>query len=371
MRRSYLAASAVALAAAIIWAVLPTGVAAARAVPATSGGWGTAVEVPGTASLNVGGLAIVTAVSCAAPGSCTAGGDYFDSSGDQQVFVASQVKGTWGAAVEVPGPANLPAGGNADVDSVSCAAVGSCTIAGDYQYGASHEQVFVVSQVRGKWGRAVEAPGTAKLNAGGYAAFDAVSCGAPGSCVAGGWYRDRFYDAQAFVVSQVKGKWTSAVQVPGTAKLNAGGGAKVDAVSCAAAGSCTAGGSYADHSGRYQAFVVSRVSGKWGRAVEVPGTAKLNAGGDADVDSVSCAAPGSCTAGGFYTDRAGHLQAFVASQVKGKWDTALEVPGTAELNAGGQAGVNSLSCAAPGSCTAGGFYTDGSGNGQAFVATKP
>ncbi len=370
MRRSYLAASAVAVAAAILWSVLPAGVAAARAVPATSGGWGTAVEVPGTASLNVGGLAIVTAVSCAAPGSCTAGGDYFDSSGDRQVFVASQVKGTWGAAVEVPGPANLPAGGNADVESVSCAAAGSCAIAGDYQYGASHEQVFVVSQVNGTWDKAIEAPGTAKLNAGGYAAFDAVSCGAPGSCVAGGWYRDRFYDAQAFVVSQVKGKWTSAVQVPGTAKLNAGGGAKVDAVSCAVAGRCTAGGSYADHSGRYQAFVVSRVSGKWGKAVEVPGTAKLNAGGDADVGSVSCTAPGSCTAGGIYAGRSGRDQAFVVSQVRGKWGRAVEVPGTGKLNAGGDAEVDSVSCAAPGSCTAGGSYAGRSGRDQAFVVSQ-
>ncbi len=229
----------------------------------------------------------------------------------------------------------------------------------------------MVSQVRGKWGRAVEVPGMGKLNAGGDADVGSVSCAARGSCTAGGFYTDRSGRYQAFVVSQVRGKWGRAVEVPGTGKLNAGGDADVGSVSCAARGSCTAGGSYADHTGRYQAFVVSQVRGKWGRAVEVPGTGKLNAGGDADVGSVSCAARGSCTAGGFYTGRAGHLQAFVVSQVRGKWDTAVEVPGTAELNAGGQAGVNSLSCAAPGSCTAGGFYTDGSGNGQAFVATKP
>jgi hypothetical protein len=90
MRRSYLAASAVAVAAAIIGSVLPAGVAAARAVPAASGGWGPAVEVPGTASLNVGGLAIVAAVSCAAPGSCTAGGFYTDGSGNGQAFVATR-----------------------------------------------------------------------------------------------------------------------------------------------------------------------------------------------------------------------------------------------------------------------------------------
>jgi hypothetical protein len=41
----------------------------------------------------------------------------------------------------------------------------------------------------------------------------------------------------------------------------------------------------------------------WGRAVEVPGLGSLNKGGNAGANSVSCASPGSCTAGGSYTDR--------------------------------------------------------------------
>ena len=37
-------------------------------------------------------------------------------------------------------------------------------------------------------------------------------------------------------------------------------------------------------------------------AVEVPGTAALNTGGYAELDSVSCGAVGECAAGGTYTD---------------------------------------------------------------------
>jgi hypothetical protein len=54
--------------------------------------------------------------------------------------------------------------------------------------------------------------------------------------------------------------------------------------------------------------------GTWGAAVEVPGTAALNTGGNARLYSVSCGAAGTCSAGGFYTDSSGHQQAFVASQ---------------------------------------------------------
>ena len=62
--------------------------------------------------------------------------------------------------------------------------------------------------------------------------------------------------------------------------------------------------------------------------------------------------------------------AFVVSQVNGTWRTAEEVPGTAALNAGGNAKINSASCAPSGTCTAGGSDTDSSGHGQAFVVTK-
>jgi hypothetical protein len=138
-----------------------------------------------------------------------------------------------------------------------------------------------------------------------------------------------------------------------------------------AAGSCTAGGSYADRSGHAQAFVVTKAGGRWRKAIEVPGTAALNTGGGAFISSVSCAAAGSCAAGGRYRDGSGHLQAFVVTKANGRWRKAIEVPGTAALNAFGLAEVNSVSCAAAGSCTAGGDYRDRRRHHQAFVVSKP
>src|SRR5215467_2493048 len=112
------------------------------------------------------------------------------------------------------------------------------------------------------------------------------------------------------------------------------------------------------------------VTGTWGTAQEVPGTANLNRGGDATVNSVSCASAGTCAAGGYYTDGSGNQQAFVASQVYGTWHTAVEVPATAALNRGGDAEVLSVSCASAGNCSAGGYYVDASSHWQAFVANE-
>jgi len=116
--------------------------------------------------------------------------------------------------------------------------------------------------------------------------------------------------------------------------------------------------------------VVSQAGGSWGTAKEVPGTAALNKGTFAEISSVSCAAAGDCSAAGYYTDSSGHYQPFVASQSGGTWGEAEKVPGAATLNKGGLATMASISCAAPGSCSAGGYYTDSSHRTQALVDSQ-
>jgi hypothetical protein len=390
---------------------------AARAV--SGGAWGTAIEVPGTAALNTIGLAYTSAVSCASAGNCSAGGAYTASSG-HQVFVVSQVNGRWGTAKEVPGIATLNTGGFADIYSVSCASAGNCSAGGFYIDSSGHNQAFVVSQVNGRWGTAKEVPGTATLNTGGNAQVDSVSCASAGNCSAGGFYTDSSGHGKGFVVSrvngrwgtakevpggitsvscasagncsagggvyvvsQVNGRWGTAEQVPGLAALNTGGLASIGPfecdftcdpvgglLSCASAGNCSAGGFYTDSSG-VQAFVVSQVNGRWGTAKEAPGTATLNTGGGAGFESLSCGSAGNCSAGGVYMDSSGHQQAFVISQVNGRWGTAKEAPGTATLNTGGSAAIYSLSCAKAGNCSAGGNYAHSfPSDTQAFVINQ-
>jgi hypothetical protein len=296
----------------------------------TNGTTGTpsCAQAPASGGLNAGGSAQVKSVSCASAGSCSAGGYYYDSSGNRQVFVVSQAGGAWGTAKEVPGTAALNTGGAAAIKSVSCASAGNCTAGGDY-YNSSGQQAFVVSQASGTWGSAKEVPGTAALNTGGSAVINSVSCASAGNCSAGGYYTNSSGHVQAFVASQASGTWGQAEEVPGTATLNTGGSAGIDSVSCAgAAGNCSAGGYYTNSSGHVQAFVVSQASGTWSQAEEVPGTSTLNTGGSAAIASVSCASAGNCSAGGTYQDSSDDYQAFVDSQAGGTWSQAEEVPGT-------------------------------------------
>jgi hypothetical protein len=334
------------------------------------GTWQNAAEMPGTALLNISDDAVATSVSCPSAGNCAAGGYYTRNNTQNDPFVASEVNGTWKNALEVPGTSVLNTGGEADITSVSCASAGNCAAFGDYRNGTHHSEAFTVSEVSGNWQFAAELPGFGMLNADGEAQADAISCPTAGNCSAVGSYTDASGNVQAFAASEVNGTWQKAAELPGIGTLNAGGHVQLWSLSCPAAGDCGTGGYYTDGSGHQQAFVASEVNGTWSNAAELPGSAALNAGGDAGVISVSCPSAGNCTAGGYYADAGVRTQALVASESGGSWLTAVEVPGTATLNADGSAEVGAVSCTTAGNCTFGGSYMDIEGNTQAFTASE-
>ncbi len=401
--------------------VVAFGVFAAATAAALAGSvsWGSAIEVPGTAALNVGGTAAVTSVSCPSAGECVAGGYYGDGSG-ARAFVASEDGGVWGAAIEVPGVAGL---GHSAVSSVSCGSVGNCAAGGIY-YDNGVRHAFLASEQNGVWGTAIDVPGTAGLSS----SVASVSCASPGNCSAGGSYAYKNGN-NAFVVSEKNGTWATAYDLDGKAGLTSRS-ATVTEVSCGGAGDCAAVGNY---SSVFGPFLATERHGKWGQRMKVPGLAFLSAGGIEQVTSVSCASPGNCTAVGRYShgtrrpprsyyafaveekngtwgkaktvtgignagfvasvscvsagncavgmssgghankfDDTGYFQALVASERNGKWGTSVELPGTAAFGgASGVARVSSVSCARAGDCAAVGFYLDASSyQWRAFVVAE-
>jgi len=217
--------------------------------------------------------------------------------------------------------------------------------------------------VQGVWQNSEQVPGIAKLNLGRLSQLSLVSCSAPGECSGGGFYLDGANHFQAFVVDERKGVWGTANKIPGSAALNVGGNLVPNAMSCASPGNCAVSGNYTDGSGNIQAWVADEVSGVWGDAQELPGTAALNTGGNAMVTSISCAKPGYCAAGGSYSaaGTSGPVRdVFVATEVHGSWSPAIEVAGTDASNAS----LDSVSCGSAGDCVAG-----GSTGGSAYLVT--
>ena len=200
-----------------------------------------------------------------------------------------------------------------------------------------------MSEKNGVWGKAMKVPGVPAVS-GGFSVADFISCTKPGWCAAAGTYDDFHENSHAFVANETNGVWHKAVKIPNAPEL--------DAFTCTAAGFCTAGGTFAGGC-PCQAWVASEKKGVWGKATVVPGLVAFNHGPSAlaGLNSISCAKAGWCTAGGYYSDNHDNEHAFVVDEKSGVWRKAIKVSGAAALGPGE---VYSVSCSAPGSCAAGG-----------------
>jgi hypothetical protein len=341
-------------------------------VSEVNGKWGDSEPVPGTVALNTGLGAGITGVSCSSPGNCVAVGYYaygYEKSGKSKTgtagFVASQVNGTWQTARPVP--ALSSAVHYATMTGVSCA---SATTAAERKAGLNCVAVgysqlpyssvgFVLAEVNGKWGTARTVPGLSTAAPG--SAVTSVSCPFRGTCGIGGYYADKSRHEQAFVADEVKGTWGKVQEVPGTATLNAGGNASVASVSCTAVGGCTAAGTYKPKKGSEQLFVASETAGKWQKAIQLPGSSTLIKANGSVISAVSCASTASCAVGGTLQTAAATTRGFVASETSGKWGAPDVMPG------GTSSSIYALSCPAPGYCAAGGQRITGIGSGNVIV----
>ena len=390
--------------------------------------WGVATPVPGLATLDDNGTGQLSAVSCAAAGTCSAGGFYTDGSTKlTQAFVVGEAGGTWKAAQGLLSVATgLNTGGSAGIAAVSCAAAGNCGATGFFQSGgATHP--FVAAESGSVWDGAIAVPGTGtddsgslaescpvpqRCSIGGYvpagsgrevgflddqlpsrdwdaalplpgtlgdlapagsvAKVVSISCRSVGNCSAGGFYTDKHDDLQAFVVDEKNGHWHAAQEV--AARLNVKGHAEITDVSCHSAGNCAAVGYYAPAVMQTRPFIVTSKNGSWGPAIAPAGIAALDTGHASRLTAVSCGpagAVGNCTAGGTYgRAKDASQQAFTVTELNGKWGTARTVPGLDAWNTGRDATLAAVSCVSAGNCSAAGSFEQIGDIAQVWVASQ-
>jgi hypothetical protein len=334
------------------------------------GHWAKATAVRNYPQLNVGHDGEVETISCAAAGDCTVGGDYLDVNDQFQAFLAVETGGHWAKAEKVPGISSLNAAGHSSVEVVSCRRVGYCTAAGSTERSAGGYTAFVISESKGKWGKAARLPNMQNLNKDGHADASELSCSSAGNCVAGGIYRDSHGYSQAFLDVQKSGKWRKAFEVPGSGGLNKGHNAQVTAISCPSAGNCAVGGYYTNSSAHGELFLISQSKGSWGKAKEIPGLAALTKGSTAQIYSISCSSAGNCSGGGYGENSSFREIAFIVSEARGHWGTAKRVPGISSLSSAGDSGLNRISCRSAGHCTAVGYGENSSHHGIGWAATR-
>jgi hypothetical protein len=283
---------------------------------------------------------------------------------------------TWERA-GAPLPHDADPGNQGAVLATSCPAPGTCVGVGAYVTGG-RALGLVEIEVGGAWQpTAVPAPTGAAANP--LEEPTAVDCTSVTACVAVGIYRDSGGNVQGMLWSggaTAGSTWTAT-----EATLPSGEAANpnvlLDSLSCPAAGTCVAVGSYHDSGGQTQGLLLVERAGTW-TATEAPlpaGTAPVTQ--VVQVLSVSCWTTGGCEAGGSFRDTAGNTQGLLLSEdptVGAGWsaDTA-PLTNTYGISTAPnpQAVVTGVSCsttnALPVFCASVGPYTDAAGDVVAFV----
>jgi hypothetical protein len=292
-------------------------------VSEVNGTWGTEAQE----AANIEGQHItVNALSCASPGNCLAGGWYDPSYGNgaEDPFIAEEANGHWEAAQPLGGAALPLQNMTSQVTSVSCPSAGNCVAAG------FEGNVFVVTEVNGTWGTAqtvqgldttnnnphyvakayvsCASTGNCALAADNYVASeaqgswgtaqavknapgqaDALSCAPDGGCTVGG--------DGPWTASEKGGVWTAAALLPGIIPVDGGGTAQVTGLACANGGNCDLVGSGETPEQNPVGFTDRATNGAWEKVQsQFNGTDYLGNSSDPPLASLSCSSFGNCAA---------------------------------------------------------------------------
>ncbi|HUC57352.1 MAG TPA: hypothetical protein VMA95_08120 [Streptosporangiaceae bacterium] len=278
---------------------------------------------------------------------------------------------------EATGPPSPSTSGSAQaggsIDAISCTSAGYCTAVG-HRPPLGRKAFFAVSETHGTWGSAEAVPGVAALlgSDASQAEFTVLSCSSAGNCGAGGYYISGPTGkviTQAFVVSERNGSWGKPEQVSGLDVLDTGHYAMTQSISCTAPGDCSAGGFYVTTHyvagrGDVGGFVVSEKNGTWGRATKITAVAD-------NLSHLTCVSPGNCVGVGDYGSGGGAYP-FAVTQRNGRWARARTFPRLVALasRSGKYADFSSISCATLGNCTTVGFYYTRGQNDTVFALSE-
>jgi hypothetical protein len=295
----------------------------------------------------IDGAGQVSSVACPTVGFCVAVGDYFDSNLSYDGFIDTLSNGTW-TTTDAPVPADVPLGTGYDVTlgPLACGAAGSCAVFGRYQVNGPQIRQFVDTLSDGSW-TATDTP----LPSNAYSSPDgtvhprALTCPAPGSCVAVGDYWFGSGLGAGLIETLSNGTWTAteAPQPPSTASAEDN---SLTSVTCPAVGSCEAIGEYRAANNDGQSDIDTLVGGTW-TEIEAPSPSNVSTATDADnmsLTGLDCPALGSCTAVGSYVLSGSEATApLIETLAGGTWTPT---------NASAGPALQAVSCPAVGSCVA-------------------
>ena len=320
------------------------GLAARTLAAATAGGLvalmatGTAAAAPATVSASVIS-ANLNDVSCTSAHSCMAVGTFLSSKGPEFTLAETWNGTAW---TVVPSPTPNVAQGGGELDSVSCPSSTACIAVG---FGFTNKTTTATSPIAESWnGSKWTVVPTPKLaNAG--AALKGVSCTSPSSCMAVGSAGTAMDDTRSTLAESWNGTAWKLVSTP---PPPAPGDTALSSVSCTAPASCMAAGYYANTTKSTPLTLAETWNGTTWRILTTP-----NPGSSGTLSGIACTVASACMAvGGHRHSGTFILNATLSEQWNGHTWRARTSPNPPSANF---AGFDAISCTGPAACMATGF----------------
>jgi hypothetical protein len=201
------------------------------------------------------------------------------------------------------------------------------------------------------------------------ASLNDVSCTAANSCMAVGWFLGRIQGTSGYQNFTLAEKWNGSTWtvVPSPSPRLPGGGALFTSVSCTSGTSCVAVGQTQVFTEPGGFTVLHPLAESWnGTTWSIVPTPNLAHSG-ASLNGVSCTSPSACMAVGNEGAPKNSTLFTLAEQWNG---TAWKfMPTPPPLTPGGTA-LATVSCTAPGSCMAAGYYGYNNGTGTSVTLAE-
>lgn len=288
-------------------------------------------------------------VACASAKSCVVVGGYSGTAHKYDAGLLLTGHGTSWTAVSLPEPAPIadtPAG----LDSVACPTTSFCAATGSY--GMTGQGALLTTGHGTSW-QTVVAPLPSDAHSPAFASLNSVACSAAEHCVAVGYYETSSGNYEPLLEVESGSSWqarrTSLPSDAGTKKVSN----QLISVSCPSASLCVAVGEYMPGTyGGTSGLLVTGSGSAWhGRAAPSFG------GAPSWLNSVTCESGLDCVIAGdgpYIARMTGNYWHAVPLTWSPKWSWLT---------------LNSVSCAAPGTCVAAGTYENTSGTTEGALFT--